>query len=262
MIEKIFIERAEEIVPPVNDSKYNRILAIGDVHSAFERLESLLDKISVTDEDLLIFLGDYFYAPNSKNLETLLRLAELNQRENFIFLRGNVDENFMEIFSYEPASISKIIFRYFFHSQPELLKACKQNVPKILFNFLTDLPAYYSIEIGGKKYFFCHAGVDPYSEKPLEEQDDEWFVDPYGDLYESFYQDYAGEALIVVGHKSPKKILRDFPELFNDGTDNIDPTKPLKIPDKNILMLDTRAKKDDGCLSCVDILSGQFWQSR
>ena len=123
------------------------------------------------------------------------------------------------------------------------------------------LSGIWNIEIGGKKYFFCHASVDPYSEKPLEEQKDEWFVDPYGDLYKYFYQDYVGEALVVVGHKSPKKILRKFPELFKDGTDNIDPTKPLKIPDKTILMLDTRAKKDDGCLSCVDILSGQFWQS-
>lgn len=261
MTEKNFIERAEEIVPPVNDSKYKRILAIGDVHGAFERLESLLNKISVTNSDLVVFLGDYFGDYDKKNLETLFRLAELNERENFKFLRGNIDENLMETFAEELEYTGEIIFRYFFHSQPELLKACKQNVPKILLNFLTDLPTYYSITIGGKKYFLCHASVDPYSEKPLEEQDDEWFVDPYGDLYESFYQDYAGEALIVVGHKSPKKILREFPELFKDGTDNIDPTKPLKIPDKNILMLDTGAKDDDGRLSCVDILSGQFWQS-
>lgn len=257
--QKFFIEQAEEIISPVNDSKYERILAIGDVHGAFEKLESLLEKVSVTASDLVIFLGDYFYSENSKNLETLLRLAELNQRENFIFLRGNVDENFMAIFSYEPDSISEIIFRYFFRSQPELLSSCKQNVPKILLNFLKDLPAYYSIAIGGKKYFFCHAGVNP--DVALEEQDDEWFVDYYGDLYRDFYKSYAGEALIVVGHKSPKKILKKFPELFKDGTDNIDPTKPLKIPGKNILMLDTRAKEDDGWLSCVDVLSGQFWQS-
>lgn len=49
--------------------------------------------------------------------------------------------------------------------------------------------------------------------------------------------------------------------LFKGGTENIDPTKPLKVPSRNILMLDTRAKKKDGKLSCVDLLSARYWQS-
>ena len=104
MNEKLFINDAEKIIPPVNDSPYERILAIGDVHGAFDKLESLLEKISPTENDLVIFLGDYFHFAEikRKNLETLLRLAALSERKNFIFLLGNTDETAMQAFFGEP----------------------------------------------------------------------------------------------------------------------------------------------------------------
>ena len=39
---------------------YTRILAIGDIHGMYEKLIKLMDKIRYnSEEDLLIFLGDY-----------------------------------------------------------------------------------------------------------------------------------------------------------------------------------------------------------
>lgn len=43
---KLFINNAEEIIPTVNDSPYKRILVIGDVHAAFDKLTSLWKKLS------------------------------------------------------------------------------------------------------------------------------------------------------------------------------------------------------------------------
>ena len=54
-----FINNAEEIIPPVNDTPYKRILAVGDIHGKFNALKSLWKKLHVTDDDLVIFLGDY-----------------------------------------------------------------------------------------------------------------------------------------------------------------------------------------------------------
>ncbi len=68
---KFFINDAEKIIPAVNDSPYKRILAIGDVHAAFDKLLSLWEKISVTEDDLVVFLGDYLYGLSDKNVETL-----------------------------------------------------------------------------------------------------------------------------------------------------------------------------------------------
>ena len=42
--EKFFIDGAEKIIPSVNDSPYKRIIAIGDVHGKFSKLESLIKK--------------------------------------------------------------------------------------------------------------------------------------------------------------------------------------------------------------------------
>ena len=36
-----------------------RTLAIGDIHGGFKALEEVLDKAQVTENDTLIFLGDY-----------------------------------------------------------------------------------------------------------------------------------------------------------------------------------------------------------
>ena len=252
---QLFINDAEKIIPPVNDSPYKRILAIGDVHGAFDRLESLLEKISPTDDDLVIFLGDYFGEETQKNLETLFRLDELNERENFIILRGNMDEEFMTIFLRRDGL--HLLIEYFFRSQPSLFNGCKQNVPRKLFDLLNGLPASHLVKVGDKKIFFCHAGIQV--GVPLEHQNEDWLVGNYG--YKDFYKNYAGEDLIVVGHKSPKKIWEELPELFPEDTEDIDAHKPLKVPGKNILMLDTRAKDEDGILTCVDVLTGQYWQS-
>lgn len=48
----------EDLIPAVNDSPYKRILADGNVHGCFDKLAFLLEKVCVTDEDLVIFCGD------------------------------------------------------------------------------------------------------------------------------------------------------------------------------------------------------------
>jgi predicted phosphodiesterase len=36
-----------------------RIIAIGDIHGQLARLEGLIERIAPSDEDRLVFLGDY-----------------------------------------------------------------------------------------------------------------------------------------------------------------------------------------------------------
>lgn len=234
--QKFFIKGKEDFVPPVNDSPYKRILAIGDIHGQLERLETLWEKISVTDDDLVIFLGDYTVGNTEKtnNMGTLNWLAEKTLQKNIVALMGNTDYEILEL-----------IERHDLETPPKIL------------NFLKNLPHSCQIKIGGRDYFFCHCGVNP--DKSLDTQSKNQLIGL--DDYEKFYLEYAGATRIIVGHKSPKKILKTLPELFPNGTSNIDPIIPLKIPNKNILMLDTRAKDNDGRLTCADVLSGQYWQS-
>ena len=241
---KIFINDAEEIIPPVNDSPYKRILAIGDVHAAFDKLVSLWEKLSVTEEDLVIFLGDYLYGMSKKNIETLQWLIEHNQQKNIIFLRGNTDDSYLcRLFDLNGNFFDKLNSRIILDIKTAAVD--KPDFPSKIFDFLKNLPLSYQITIGGRKYFFCHAGIEILLNPPK---------------LKDFYQNYSGEDVIIVGHKSPKKIFEKLPQLFTDDTEKLDFTKPLKVPHRNILMLDTQAKTD-GKLSCVDILSGEIWQS-
>ena len=38
---------------------FNRVLVIGDVHGNYDKLMNLWEQIHYTDDDFLIFLGDY-----------------------------------------------------------------------------------------------------------------------------------------------------------------------------------------------------------
>ena len=249
MNEKIFINDAQEIIPLVNDSPYKRILVIGDVHAAFDKLKSLWKKLSVTEDDLVIFLGDYLYGlgDGDKNIETLHWLIEHKKHKNIIFLRGNVDETYIH-------SLFDLNGNFFYNLNSRVARAIKTtslkepNFPQEIYDFLTGLPLYHSIIIGGRKYFFCHAGINVNA--PLDKQNKTYLLNH--PEFKNFYKNYSGKIIIVVGHKSPKKIFGKS-EKYNLNL-------PLKIPGRNILMLDTGAK-EDGQLSCVDILSGELWQS-
>ena len=230
-MQKNFVADIKELIPTVNDSRFNRILAIGDLHTALDKLSSLWQKISVTDNDLVIFLGDYFnFVDADKDLQTLDWIIEHSKQQNLIFLRGNQEDYLLE--------------KNF-------------DIPEEIIYFLDNMPTHYEITVGGRKYFFCHAGIDV--DVQLSEQNKYALVWLYE--CENFYNDYSGDAVIVVGHKSPKKVYSYFPKLFANAAKDICFTEPTRIPDKNILLLDTRAKDVAGFLSCVDILSGEFWQS-
>jgi serine/threonine protein phosphatase 1 len=72
-------------------SKTGRILAIGDVHGCRAALDTLLEIVAPSDDDTLIFLGDYIdRGPDSRGV--IERLIELSQSPNFVALRGNHDE--------------------------------------------------------------------------------------------------------------------------------------------------------------------------
>lgn len=68
-----------------------RTLVIGDIHSGLKALEQVLNKVKITKDDHLIFLGDYVDGW-SQAVETVNFLIELNASYNCTFIRGNHDE--------------------------------------------------------------------------------------------------------------------------------------------------------------------------
>ncbi len=227
-----------------DDKMYKRVLAIGDIHGNYKRLINLWDKINFNDkEDFLVFLGDYIdrgkdsikvlefvmnVKNNNKNVRCLMGNHELMFTE--YYTRNGLMENNYEdwVNTHNGGDVTLKQFQdYMIRDRKKMNK---------LIDFIHELDVYNE-EIEG--FFFSHAGLDQY--KPIHEQtlyDLLW-------IREECFEEYDGELTVVIGHTPT--------EYFNT-------TKPI-INDNNVIMLDTGAYLPAGKLTCMDVLTGNYWQS-
>ena len=266
-----------------------RILVIADIHGCFEKLVALWKKISVKPEDLVIFLGDYVDR-GRENVKVLKWIMNESKKKNVVALCGNHDDMLKTdiLAGYVKTNVYGTLGEIAMQNLKE-----PRFVDEV-FKFLKNLPYSFEIEIGKKKYFFCHAGIDPTF--PLEEQAEEDFLW----IREKFFSLYDGEKIIVVGHTSPMFLKADeeikqklteiqnrsenrgknlseiidelVAEEYEAGNDSpffkseqeirkIKNYKPEWRRNGKILMMDTCPFLPNGCLSCIDLISGKLWQS-
>ena len=240
--EKVVKAEGQKMILKDGDKKYKRVLAMSDIHGHFTEFMEVYKKINFTEDDLLIFLGDYI-ENGGEDLKMLRWLMKENKKENVIILCGNMEDEILKFFNKN--DFSKIYGEDSADTSHDLNEAVKKepNIIKEVYEFLKNLSTYFYLEIDNKKIFFCHAGIEP--EKSFEEQDRDTllWIRP-----NKFADEYEGDMLIVVGHTSVQKVFGK------------DCKKPSKIPNKNILLIDTGIKRA-GYISCIDVLSGEIWQS-
>ena len=233
--------------------EYRRILAIGDMHGHFTRLLSLIHKVNFDpSEDLLILLGDYIDR-GEENMRCLRWAMEMSEKENVIALRGNHEQMMLYYYLLEGreggiwlpngGKYSKLELEAWVKREPDALQ-------KVL-EFIKQRPLYHRLFANGKEYIFCHAGLKP--GVPLEEQVEDdllW-------IREEFYTDYHGTAEVIVGH-TPTPYF----DISNDYLLHNKPNEYYPLFLKNhITIIDTGSFLPKGRISCIDVLSGQVWQS-
>ena len=230
--------------------QYKRILALGDIHGKFQKLSSVFNKINFNPEqDFLILLGDYIDR-GEENLHCLQWAMKISELPNVVALRGNHEQ--MMLMSYPNG---KFIPTYWLpnggnktHKELEDWSKTDPNFLNKALNFISERPLYYRMFIGNQEYIFCHAGLQP--DIPLESQTEEsllWIRD-------EFYYHYTGTAEVVVGH-TPTPYLGKIP-----GSSRPDRFLPVRLSNK-ITLLDTGSFLPQGRITCMDILTGEFWQS-
>ncbi len=163
----------------MNEKNYNRIIVVGDLHGYCVPLIKLLDSIYLTEEDLMIFIGDYIdRGPESKSvIDKLIQLKSLYS--NIIFLKGNHEDMMLGAAGF--AAVVKDINTWLYNGgvqtlrsygmdrneimmltgvrdDGERLQKMRNYLPDSHLDFLLDLSMFVETD----NYFFCHAGIKPF----------------------------------------------------------------------------------------------------
>lgn len=143
-----------------------RLIGISDIHGEYDKLCSVIDKISPTKDDKIIFMGDYIDR-GKKSRDVVDKLIGLSEVCNCVYLIG----------SHEYAMLhakSDDYYNYLFwnYGGDATVKSYGSfdNIMKIHGDFFRNLK-FYHIE---EKYLFVHAGLR--EGIPLERQDEEDMV--------------------------------------------------------------------------------------
>ena len=139
-----------------------RLIAIGDIHGEIDKLNKLLDKLDLQQEDTIVFLGDYIDR-GLYSRQVVDKLIELSKYCHCEFLMGNHEYYLLKMF--EGDKYAKQFFLEYGGVQTIDSYGSIENIFKTHSNFFNNLKPYYLTE----KYLFVHAGIRP--DKTLKEQD-------------------------------------------------------------------------------------------
>ncbi|GAA4278664.1 metallophosphoesterase family protein [Aquimarina mytili] len=227
-----------------------RTLVIGDIHGGHKALLQVLDRAGVTQDDTLIFLGDYVDGW-SESAETIEELLALSASNNCTFIRGNHDlwcGLWLEKGETNPIWLAhggEETIRSYIHSR-HLTKDTHKK-------FFKNLHDYY---LDSKNRLFLHAG----------------FTSMYGvgkEEYESnYYWDRTLWEAALLADKVDKEILRDNPperfkhysEIYIGHTPTTNYNQNVPMQAYNLWNIDTGAAFK-GKLTILDVDTKEFWQS-
>jgi serine/threonine protein phosphatase 1 len=131
-----------------------RKLVIGDIHGGLRGLHQVLERAKVTEEDTLIFLGDYVDGW-SESPQVLDFLMELDKTNDCIFILGNHDELLLDWFNGNKAEIDETM--WFKHGGEATISAyanVSEEIKLVHIEFLKNLKDYYL----DNNRLFIHAG--------------------------------------------------------------------------------------------------------
>jgi|SRR5208283_1156396 len=164
-----------------------RLLAIGDIHGCLDKLEALVMKIRPSQDDRIVFLGDYINrGPDSRGVIDFL--LNLRSKVTCIFLLGNHEKMILEFLDNNNSE-------FLLNGGYKTLESYNCNnfdgMPLSHISFFNELYPYYETN----DHIFVHAGLKPGI--PIREQninDLIWIRDEF------INSDYDWGKTIIYGH--------------------------------------------------------------
>jgi serine/threonine protein phosphatase 1 len=230
-------------------NKMNRTLVVGDIHGGYKALLQVLERAGVTEQDQLIFLGDYVdgWSESEKVVDFLL---ELQTRQNCIFLRGNHETLLVKWLRTQQEN--KV---WEMNGGEASIKSYQNLSSKKIKEHLTFFDTLKKYHIDDKNRLFVHAG----------------FTNPKGIDFE-FFEEYIywdrtlWETVMAINPDLPSnsafypKRLKHYHEIFIGHTPvtHFGFTEPTCFA--NVWNIDTGAAFL-GKISVMDVNTKQSWQS-
>lgn len=226
-----------------------RTLVIGDIHGGFKALQQVFERADVTENDKLIFLGDYVdgWTESSQIIQFLM---ELSEKQECIFIKGNHDawtEDWLSLGGGPDVWLSNggksTVESYANYTLEELDKHLE---------FFQRMKNYYVDE---ENRLFIHAGYSS-------------MHGPEKEVYSSNYRwdRTLWETAVAMDKKLtknsnlyPKRFLL-YNEIFIGHTPTLHLGMKTPVHKANIWNLDTGAAFT-GALSMMDVDTKEFWQS-
>ena len=171
------------------------LFAIGDIHGHLQSLQALLGAHEFSSDDVIVFLGDYV-DKGPEVAGTLEFLSQLSERENFVFLRGNHDQMFIDAYRdstkvtlWECLAGDSPLISYGAGSSKEVLKLIPESHVLFLEEHCKD---YYETD----KFILVHGGIQSHL-SPAEDDIDHLYW-----LTLSVAAPHFSGRTVVCGHSS------------------------------------------------------------
>lgn len=230
----------------------SRTLVIGDIHGGLRALHQIIERANVTQNDTLIFLGDYVDGW-SQSPDVIDYLIKIKEHQNCIFIKGNHDELLLDWLQNKNENIDESMW---FKHGGEATVIAYSKVSQSTINkhiaFLKSLENYF---LDDQNRLFIHAG----------------FTNMNGIAYEYFpklfYWDRTlwetalalNETIDKDSVYYPRRFLL-YKEIFIGHTPVTKIGETIPIQKACIWNVDTGAAFK-GPLTIMDVDSKEFWQS-
>ena len=226
-----------------------RTLVIGDIHGGLKALIQVLDKATVSKDDILIFLGDYVdgWTESAEVIEYVMGLAEQQQ---CVFIKGNHD-----MWCEDWLRTGNADREWLYHGGKATIESYGQLdiiSKKRHLNFFEQMKFY---EIDEKNRLFIHAGFTS-----MHGPQQEFYTSNFGwdrTLWEmalTMDKRIKNDSLLY-----PKR-LKLFHEIYIGHTPTLNYNVDVPMQGCNVWNIDTGAAFH-GPLTIMDIDTKNFWQS-
>lgn len=227
-----------------------RTLVFGDIHGGLKALKQVYTRAEITEDDHLIFLGDYVdgWSESAGVIDHLMLLKKRHHKITFI--RGNHDDLVQQWL--EGKSLSP---KWLKHGGQTTIDSYNKLSKKEIDTHITFFKTFEDYYIDATDRMYCHAGFQNLNGPEYEWHNTAFFWDRT--LWEMVC---AMREDLQEDHYLYPKRLKLFTEIFigHTPTTRIHSREPVNKA--NVWNLDTGAAFT-GALSVMDIETKQFWQS-